>query len=93
MGKKPYEIAKLGVGYVPDDRRIFADLTAEENLEMARRLAKKTEGPWTIEKVYKLFPVLEGLRASKGTYPQRRRTEDAGDRPGPDEKPRNSSPG
>ena len=68
VGRKPYEIAKLGVGYVPDDRRIFAELTAEENLEMARRLAKKRVGQWTIERVYKLFPILEGLRASKGTY-------------------------
>jgi branched-chain amino acid transport system ATP-binding protein len=67
VGRKPYEIAKLGVGYVPDDRRIFAELTAEENLEMARRLAKKRVGQWTFERVYKLFPVLEGLRASKGT--------------------------
>jgi branched-chain amino acid transport system ATP-binding protein len=66
-GKKPYEIARLGVGYVPDDRRIFPDLTAEENLEMARRLAKKTEGPWTLSRVYQTFPVLEGLKHSKGT--------------------------
>ncbi len=66
-GKKPYEIARLGVGYVPDDRRIFPDLTAEENLEMARRLAKKTEGPWTLSRVYQTFPVLEGLKYSKGT--------------------------
>ncbi len=68
IGRKPYEIAKLGVGYVPDDRRIFPDLTAEENLEMARRLAGKRAGQWTMGKVYQLFPVLERLRASKGTY-------------------------
>ncbi len=67
VGRKPYEIAKLGVGYVPDDRRIFPDLTAEENLEMARRLAKQRAGQWTIDRVYRLFPVLERLRASKGT--------------------------
>jgi len=67
VGRKPYEIAKLGVGYVPDDRRIFPDLTAEENLEMARRLAKKRAGQWTIGRVYKLFPILERLRTSKGT--------------------------
>ena len=66
-GKKSYEIARLGIGYVPDDRRIFPDLTAEENLEMARRLAKKGEGPWTLARVYQTFPVLEGLKASKGT--------------------------
>ena len=67
VGRKPYEIAKLGIGYVPDDRRIFADLTAEENLELARRLAKRSEKPWTFERVYKLFPVLERLRSSQGT--------------------------
>jgi branched-chain amino acid transport system ATP-binding protein len=66
-GKKSYEIARLGVGYVPDDRRIFPDLTAEENLEMARRLAKKREGPWTLARVYQTFPVLERLKSSKGT--------------------------
>jgi len=66
-GKKSYEIARLGIGYVPDDRRIFPDLTAEENLEMARRLAKKGGGPWTLARVYQTFPVLERLKSSKGT--------------------------
>ncbi len=66
-GKKPFEIAQLGIGYVPDDRRIFADLTTEENLEMARRLAGKASGPWNLEKVYNLFPVLRNLRHNKGT--------------------------
>jgi len=67
VGKKPFEIARMGIGYVPDDRRIFAELTAEENLEMARRLAKGAQGQWDMKKVYLLFPVLEKLRASKGT--------------------------
>jgi len=66
VGRKPFEIARLGIGYVPDDRRIFSDLTAEENLEMARRLGKRSKGPWTLDRVYKLFPVLVGLRSSKG---------------------------
>lgn len=67
IGKQPFEIARLGIGYVPDDRRIFPDLTTEENLEMARRLAKKSSGQWNLVKVYNLFPVLERLRHSKGT--------------------------
>jgi len=67
VGKKPFEIARLGVGYVPDDRRIFPDLTAEENLEMARRLAKREGGYWTFERVYQLFPVLERLKDNRGT--------------------------
>ena len=66
-GKRSYESARLGIGYVPDDRRIFPDLTAEENLGMARRLAKKSAGPWTLTRVYQTFPVLEGLKSSKGT--------------------------
>jgi branched-chain amino acid transport system ATP-binding protein len=66
-GKKSYEIARLGIGYVPDDRRIFPDLTAEENLEMARRLAKKGGGPWTLARVYQTFPILEQVKANKGT--------------------------
>lgn len=67
VGKAPFEIARLGIGYVPDDRRIFPDLTVEENLEMARRLAPKKSGQWTLSRVYNLFPVLERLRRSKGT--------------------------
>jgi branched-chain amino acid transport system ATP-binding protein len=67
VGRKPFEIARMGIGYVPDDRRIFADLSTEENLEMARRLSRKSAGPWNLERVYQLFPVLQRLRASKGT--------------------------
>ncbi len=64
--KKSFEIARLGIGYVPDDRRIFPDLTAFENLELARRLSPKGDGEWTIEKVYQLFPVLRDLSSRKG---------------------------
>ncbi len=59
-GKKPYEIARLGVGLVPEDREIFPDLTVRENLEIAGkkgRKEKQTED-WTIEKVHRLFPIL-----------------------------------
>ncbi|MFQ5854934.1 MAG: ABC transporter ATP-binding protein [Anaerolineae bacterium] len=66
-GKPPHHIARLGISYVPDDRRIFPDLTVEQNLELARRVAPRTEGPWTIAEVYKLFPVLEGYRHRGGT--------------------------
>jgi branched-chain amino acid transport system ATP-binding protein len=60
-GKQPFEIARLGVGLVPEDRLIFPDLTVRENLEIA---IKKNQKPmkgegWTIEKVHRLFPVLE----------------------------------
>src|SRR3989441_12137339 len=64
-GRQPFEIARLGVGYVPDDRRIFPDLTVEENLEIVRRVTGR-EGRWTVERVYQLFPLLPGLRGNRG---------------------------
>ena len=65
-GRRPYEIARLGVGYAPDDRRIFPDLSSEENLLIAGRISKKTGNGWTIQRVYELFPALERVRSSKG---------------------------
>lgn len=64
--RQPFEVARLGIGYVPDDRRIFPDLTVEENLEIVRRVTRR-DGRWTIERVYQLFPVLSELRRNRGT--------------------------
>ena len=58
----PYRIAALGVGYVPEGRRIFANLTVEENL----RVPLERPGPWTIARVYELFPRLAERRSNKG---------------------------
>lgn len=55
--KEPYVLARKGIGYVPDDRRIFADLTVGENLEIAARKARGGE-EWDRERVYELFPAL-----------------------------------
>jgi len=65
-GKQPFEIARLGVGYSPDDRRIFPDLTTEENLLIAGRIAKNKGNGWTVQRVYELFPDLERVRSNKG---------------------------
>lgn len=65
-GRQPFEIARLGIGYIPDDRRIFAELTVEENLEIVRRVARR-DGRWTIERVRELFPVLAELRLKLGS--------------------------
>ena len=65
-GKPPFQIAQLGIGYMPDDRRIFPDLTLYENLELARRLSKKGRVLWTFEKIYGLFPVFKDLKDRKG---------------------------
>jgi len=66
VGKHPFQIAQMGMGYVPDDRRIFPDLTLFENLELARRLSSKGKTQWTFEKIYGLFPVFVELKERKG---------------------------
>ena len=61
----PYKRVHRGMGWVPDDRRIFADLTVDENLEIAER--KGTGGErWDKEKVYDLFPALKKMNSRKG---------------------------
>ncbi|RJR41055.1 MAG: ABC transporter ATP-binding protein [Desulfobacteraceae bacterium] len=64
-GNPPYAMARLGLAYMPDDLRIFPDLTCEENLEIARRLSRRT-GYWNQERVETLFPVLHARRKQKG---------------------------
>ncbi len=64
-GRQPYLLARKGIGYVPDDRRIFADLTVGENLEIAARKTKNGEG-WDKERVYELFPALKAMESRKG---------------------------
>jgi len=71
IGKEPFQIARLGVGYVPEDRRIFRSLTVHENLLMGIKKEAKGgagEGRWTIERVYELFPRLEERKDSKGGH-------------------------
>jgi branched-chain amino acid transport system ATP-binding protein len=69
VGLAPYEIARLGVGYVPDERLIFPDLTVRENLEIAiKRGAAGAPAEWTVERIYDLFPVLQPLNARLGGY-------------------------
>ncbi len=64
-GAAPYLLARKGIGYVPDDRRIFADLTVGENLEIAARPVPGPEA-WTKDRVYELFPPLKPMDARKG---------------------------
>ncbi|MGD9290265.1 MAG: ATP-binding cassette domain-containing protein, partial [Desulfobacterales bacterium] len=70
-GNPAYVMAKKGIAYMPDDLRIFPDLTCEENLEIARRLSGRS-GYWNRERVEALFPVLSerprqmGLNLSGG---------------------------
>src|ERR1700704_7141467 len=61
-GLDPFVIARRGVGFVPEDRRIFVSLTVEENLEVGRRHAPMGREPWTREKLYSIFPNLAEMR-------------------------------
>ncbi len=60
----PHRIPRLGIGYCPEERGIFATLTAEENLELPPRIA---EGGMSVEEIYRIFPNLEERRNSPGT--------------------------
>ena len=70
IGRRPYEVARLGVGYVPEDRRIFRSLTVHENLLMGIKGSKDAAktGGWTIEKVYEKFPSLKDRHENKGGH-------------------------
>ena len=73
-GQEPYLLARKGIGYVPDDRRIFADLTVGENLEIAARSSEPFDyaqdktgfAQWDKERVYELFPALKEIESRKG---------------------------
>jgi len=64
-GKQPYVLVRKGISYVPDERRIFADLTVEDNLEIAERKVEDGER-WDKERVYELFPALKNIASRKG---------------------------
>ena len=66
-GWPPHRVARAGVGFVPEDRRIFAELSVWENLDVARRAAARP-GRWTIEAIIDLFPVLGKLRDRQGGF-------------------------
>jgi len=65
-GREPFEIARLGLGYVPEERRIFAGLSVLENLEVGRRPARDGMRPWTPERLFALFPSLGAMRNRPG---------------------------
>ena len=68
-GWPPYRVARAGLGFVPEDRRIFADLTVWENLDVASRAATTgAGGAWSIERVFDLFPQLRELTDRNGGF-------------------------
>lgn len=65
-GRPPHVIARRGIGLVPEDRRIFPDLSVVENLELGAKPGRDGRTEWTVEEVLKVFPKLEGLIHRKG---------------------------
>jgi branched-chain amino acid transport system ATP-binding protein len=67
-GKSSYQIARLGIGFVPEDRRIFADLTVWENLDVAIKTSTARGNFWTLERVFDLFPALKSIQSRRGGF-------------------------
>ena len=65
-GLAPFRIAALGLGYVPEERRIFTDLTVAENLEVGRQRERRGAPAWTAERLFRLFPNLAERRDARG---------------------------
>src|SRR5579862_3043661 len=66
-GWAPHKVARAGIGFVPEDRRIFAELTVWENLDVAARAARRG-GRWDLSAIYQLFPKLDELRDRPGGF-------------------------
>lgn len=60
-GWPSHRIARLGLGWVPEDRRIFTDLTVLQNLEVGRQAARGESPPWTVQRLFELFPNLAAM--------------------------------
>ena len=65
-GREPFAIARLGIGYVPEDRRVFSELTVMDNLEVGRQPARPGAPHWTPERLFDLFPNLGRMRDRPG---------------------------
>ena len=71
VGMKPHQVTRLGIGYVPEERRIFSILTVHQNLLLGKKpgkLQNQVEEGWTIERAYSLFPQLKARQTSKGGH-------------------------
>ena len=69
---KPFQIARRGIGFVPEDRRIFSDLTVAENLDIGRQPVRHLDGrpapSWTMEKLFTIFPNLRDMPDRRGAH-------------------------
>jgi len=66
-GMRAFRICRKGIGFVPEDRRCFPDLTVRDNLEVAARREKEVASPWTVDRIYALFPRLQEREKNLGS--------------------------
>jgi branched-chain amino acid transport system ATP-binding protein len=66
VGKEPFEIARLGLGYVPEERRVFSELTVMENLAVGERPARPGAPRWSPDALFQIFPNLARMRDRPG---------------------------
>ncbi len=62
-GRKPYRIARAGIGYVPEDRQVFPEHSVDDNLLIGRKAGADGTGYWTRERVYAVFPILGAMKS------------------------------
>ncbi|MBU0733785.1 MAG: ATP-binding cassette domain-containing protein, partial [Proteobacteria bacterium] len=70
-GYPPYKVARAGIGYVPEERRIFPNLSVVDNLAMGIKGGKIDKGnpsAWTVERIFEQFPALKARRGQKGSH-------------------------
>ena len=65
-GLAPFKVARAGIGFVPEDRRIFPDITVLGNLDVGLKASKTNNNKWTLERIYQLFPVLKDFSNRHG---------------------------
>jgi len=68
VGLKPHAICRLGVGYVPEERRIFPKLSVRQNLMVGMKPGSRYDNPWTIERIYSFFPRLGERNHQRGSH-------------------------
>jgi branched-chain amino acid transport system ATP-binding protein len=68
VGAPAFRVAQSGIGYVPEDRRIFTDLTVMENLEVGRQPRREGAPEWTVEQLFDIFPNLAERRTNRGKH-------------------------
>ena len=62
QGKKPHQIARAGIGYVPEDRQVFPEHSVNDNLIIAQKKGPEGQDHWTLARIYEMFPLLEPLK-------------------------------